>query len=228
MVNSIKIKEVGNSFHFKTLPRTTLRALRKCATMDLFLQGGWYLAGGTALALQAGHRRSVDLDFFTEREKFNEKKMEKLLHSQGKWVTTSLSEGTLYGEFFGAKMSFIAYPFFKPNGEKPRYGSIRMVTPEDIAVMKITAISQRGRKRDFFDLYWICQHVQSLSKIISQVHKPYTVSQNVIHTLKSLVYFKDAESDPEPEIYFKANWKTVKRFFTREIPVITRKLMKLD
>ena len=45
---------------------------------------------------------------------------------------------------------------------------------------------------------------------------------------ESLVYFKDAESDPEPEIYFKANWKTVKRFFTREIPVITRKLMKLD
>ncbi|KKQ06459.1 MAG: hypothetical protein US18_C0040G0010, partial [Parcubacteria group bacterium GW2011_GWB1_36_5] len=169
-----------------------------------------------------------DLDFFTERENFDGKKVEELLNGQGKWVTTSKSEGTLYGEFFGAKMSFIAYPFFMPATPMRKYGKVAMVTPFDIAVMKILAISQRGRKRDFFDLYWICQNVQALSEIIPRVHKQYNMHQNIIHILKSLVYFKDAENDPEPEIYFKANWNTVKKFFIKEIPIITYKVMNLN
>ena len=227
MVVASKITS-NNIFHFETLPKATLRALQKCAEINFFSRSKWYLAGGTALALQAGHRRSVDLDFFTEREKFDVKKIEKLLTSQGKWTTTSLSEGTLYGEFFGAKMSFIAYPFFMLAVETRNYGTVRIMTPSDIAVMKIIAISQRGRKRDFFDLYWICQNIQSLPEIISRVNKQYTIHQNLIHTLKALVYFEDAESDPEPEIYFKTNWKTVKKFFNQEIPIIAKKIMKLN
>ncbi len=231
MVIASKIKEEkhdGQSqFYFDVLPKATFNALQKCAEINFFSRSKWYLAGGTALALQAGNRKSVDLDFFTESENFNQKKIEKLLNSQGEWVTTSLSEGTLYGEFFGAKMSFIAYPFFTPSMPMRKYGTVAMVAPLDIAVMKILAVSQRGRKRDFFDLYWICQNVQALSQIIPRVHKQYTMHQNIIHTLKSLVYFEDAESDPEPEIYFKANWNTVKKFFRKEIPIITYKIMKL-
>ncbi len=228
MVIASKIKQDIIPFHFKTLPKATLRALQKCAEISLFSRGKWYLAGGTALALQAGHRKSVDLDFFTERKNFDEKKIEKLLNSRGEWITTSLSDGTLYGEFLGAKMSFIAYPFFLPVTPMRKYGTVAMVTPLDIAVMKIIAISQRGRKRDFFDLYWICQNVQTLSEIIPRVHKQYTIHQNLTHILKSLVYFKDAENDPEPEIYFKANWNTVKKFFIKEIPIITYKVMNLN
>ncbi|MCX6751583.1 MAG: nucleotidyl transferase AbiEii/AbiGii toxin family protein [Candidatus Nomurabacteria bacterium] len=228
MVTTSQIKQNMNLFHFDVLPKATLRALQKCTKISLFSQNKWYLAGGTALALQAGHRRSVDLDFFTEKKKFDEKKIEKLLNNQGKWITTSLSSGTLYGEFFGAKMSFIAYPFFIPAIPARKYGTVAMMTPLDIAVMKIIAISQRGRKRDFFDLYWICQNVQPLSKIIPLVYKQYTIHQNLTHILKSLVYFEDAESDPEPEIYFKASWKTVKKFFRKEIPIIAKKVMKLN
>lgn len=228
MVIASKIKQNNISFHFNALPKATLRALQKCAEISLFMRNKWYLAGGTALALQVGHRKSVDLDFFTEQKSFDEKKVEKLLSVQGKWVTTSLSDGTLYGEFLGAKMSFIAYPFFLPATPMRKYGTIAMVAPLDIAVMKIIAISQRGHKRDFFDLYWICQNVQSLSEIISRVHKQYTIHQNLIHILKSLVYFEDAESDPEPEIHFKANWSMVKKFFIKEIPIITNKVMNLN
>lgn len=227
MVIAGKIKQEQSPFHFDTLPKVTLGALQKCANIKAFSSGQWYLAGGTALALQAGHRKSVDLDFFTEQKKFDEKKIEKLLHGQGRWVTTSLSKGTLYGEFFGAKVSFIAYPFFIPVMPVRKLGTITVVSPLDIAVMKMIAISQRGRKRDFFDLYWICQNIQPLSEIIPRVHKQYTIHQNLTHILKSLVYFEDAESDPEPEIYFKANWKTVKKFFIKEVPIITRKLLKL-
>ncbi|MDO8626308.1 MAG: nucleotidyl transferase AbiEii/AbiGii toxin family protein [Candidatus Magasanikbacteria bacterium] len=228
MVIANKIKQDISPFHFDILPKATLRALQKCADVSLFSQGKWYLAGGTALALQAGHRQSVDLDFFTEQKGFNEKKIEELLSSQGKWVTTSLSDGTLYGEFFEAKMSFIAYPFFMPAMPTRKYGTVAIMTPLDIAVMKIIAISQRGHKRDFFDLYWICQNVQALSEIIPRVHEQYTIRQNPTHILKSLVYFEDAESDPEPKIYFYANWDIVKNFFIREIPIITRKIMNLN
>jgi len=60
------------------------------------------------------------------------KKLKKLLNSRGKWITTSSSEGTLYGEFLGAKMSFIAYPFFAPDPSMRKYGNIAMVTPLDM------------------------------------------------------------------------------------------------
>ncbi len=223
-----KVKKNVGELHFDVLPKTTLRALEKCAKISFFSSGKWYLAGGTALALQAGHRRSVYLDFFTERKKFDEKKIEELLSNQGEWTTTSLSRGTLYGEFFGAKMSFIAYPFFASSLPKKKYGKVAMVTPLDIAVMKIIAISQRGRKRDFFDLYWICHNVKPLHEVIPRVHKQYNVKQNYTHILKSLVYFEDAESDPEPEIFFDVTWKSVKSFFRKEIPRITRILIKLD
>ncbi|MEK7166849.1 MAG: nucleotidyl transferase AbiEii/AbiGii toxin family protein [Patescibacteria group bacterium] len=226
MVINDQIKQNINQFCFDILPKTTSRAFKKCAEVDLFSRDKWYLADGTALALQIGHRRSVDLDFFTKQKKFSEKKIEELLNEQGKWITTSLSEGTLYGKFLGAKISFIAYPFFTPSMPPYKYGAISIIAPSDIAVMKIIAISQRGRKRDFFDLYWICQRIQPLYKIISNVHKQYSIHQELVHILKALVYFEDAENDPEPQIYFDASWKKVKNFFIKEIPIIAKKIMR--
>lgn len=213
-------------FHFNILPKATVRVFQKCAEVGLFSRGKWYLAGGTALALQVGHRLSVDLDFFTKRNGFNEKKIEESLSGHGKWVTTSLSTGTLYGEFTGAKMSFIAYPFFTPSEPMRKHGTVSILAPIDIAVMKIIAISQRGRKRDFFDLYWICKHTQPLRETIMRVHKQYSIRQSFAHILKSLVYFGDAEGDPDPRLYFDADWGQVKKFFTKEIPVIAHKIMR--
>lgn len=208
------------------LPKATAKAFLRCSEIDLFSRDGWYLAGGTALALQTGHRRSIDLNFFTKEKKFNEKKIEEIISEHGDWVTNSVSNGTLYGEFLGAKTSFIAYPFFTPNEPARKQGAISILAPFDIAVMKIIAISQRGKKRDFFDLYWVCQNINSLSNIISRVSRQYSVIQNPVHILKSLVYFDDAESDPEPEINFDANWKKVKNFFIKEIPIIADKVIR--
>lgn len=92
--------------------------------------------------------------------------------------------------------------------------------------MKIVAISQRGRKRNFFDLYWCAKNIESLEMIIQRLPDQYpTVAHNYHHILKSLVYFDDAEGDPEPEIYFGVDWKTVKGFFNKEIPKITKNLV---
>ena len=93
--------------------------------------------------------------------------------------------------------------------------------------MKITAISQRGRKRDFFDLYWCAKNIEPLENIIKKLPAQYpAVAHDYHHILKSMVYFEDAESDPEPEINFDANWKKVKNFFIKEIPIIADKLIR--
>ncbi len=66
LVSACKMKSNLSQLYLDVLPKATSRALKKCSEMTFFLGGGWYLAGGTALALQSGHRRSVDLDFFAK------------------------------------------------------------------------------------------------------------------------------------------------------------------
>jgi hypothetical protein len=216
------------NLHFSSLPRMTKKALDFLSNEKWLKDTNWYLAGGTALALQTGQRRSVDLDFFTTDQSFTISSVLLNFFSNKNWETTIEEPNTIYGKLFKAKVSFIAYPFFKPEQEFLRYGTINIIRPRDIAVMKIIAISQRGRKRDFYDLYWCAKNIEPLVVIIKRLKKQYpSVAHDYHHILKSLVYFKDAESDPTPEINFKASWKTVKSFFIKEIPIITKNLIKL-
>lgn len=214
-------------WHYETLPRRTKKALMFLSEEKWLKESGWYLAGGTALALSTGNRKSLDLDFFTQEKNFNEKKLIARFLENKEWQTDVEEKNTIYGELFKAKVSFIAYPFFIPKQEPIWHGSIKVLQPEDIAVMKITAISQRGRKRDFFDLYWCAKNIEPLEKIIKKLPAQYpAVAHDYHHILKSLVYFEDAESDPEPEINFDANWKKVKNFFIKEIPIIADKVIR--
>lgn len=216
-------------FHFETLPRATKRALDFLSKEKWLENTNWYLAGGTALALQSGHRLSVDLDFFTTDAKFKFESVLPNFSSNPNWKTTVEEPNTIYGELFKAKISFIAYPFFIPKQEMIRYGAVRILKPIDIAVMKIIAISQRGRKRDFFDLYWCAKNLEPLEKIIKRLKVQYpSVAHDYHHILKSLVYFADAESDPEPVINFKASWGEVKKFFRKEIRAITKDIINLS
>lgn len=220
MVTHVLVERVSDKDLFlQRLPRATSRAFLEIANTPLLVRTQWYLAGGTALALQTGHRASVDLDFFTERSGFNETAWERKLLATGKWQTSLREEGTLFGLFHGAKMSFIAYPFFHPGVRRYRYGNVAMLVPEDIAAMKIVAISQRGRKRDFIDLYWYCVNRESLRTVIQRAVRQYPGQErNIHHILKSLVYFKDAEEDPTPRLFFTVSWERVKIFFRREVP----------
>ncbi len=212
--------------HFEILPRATKKALDSLSKQNWLKDSAWYLAGGTALGLQAGHRKSVDLDFFTEKKDFDSAEFLDSLFNNSEWKTVINKKNTVYGELFKAKISFIAYPFFVPKQDYVQYGTIKMLSPLDIAVMKIIAISQRGRKRDFFDLFWCAQHIEPLEKTIKRLKTQYpAVAHNYHHILKSLVYFNDAENDPPPEIFFKASWRTVKNYFRKEVVDITNNLI---
>lgn len=214
-------------WQYQTLPRQTRKALDFFSTQQWLNTSGWYLAGGTALALQAGHRRSLDLDFFTPSTDFDAKKLLANLVKNKNWKTTVAKENTIYGELLKSKISFIAYPFFLPRQPTLQHGYIRVLDRIDIAVMKIIAISQRGKKRDYFDLYWCAHNVESLEHTITRLKVQYpSVAHNYHHILKSLVYFKDAETDPSPEVFFDADWTQVKKYFLREIPIIANRIIR--
>lgn len=84
----------------------------------------------------------------------------------------------------------------------------------DIACMKIAAISQRGTKKDFVDLYVLLQKY-TLDEMLKAFEKKYTgTSYQKLHILKSLVYFDDAENDPEPDYISPIKWEDVKNLLT--------------
>lgn len=212
----------------QNLPAKTKKAFLNCIKLDLFKDPQWYLAGGTALALQEGHRQSVDLDFFSTRSEIKETIFERELLATGKWQTGYLDRGTIYGTFEGAKMSLIAYPFFLPSKNQLRCGNVRILSSVDIAAMKIVAISQRGRKRDFLDLYWYCIKHEDLTRVVKRAIRQYPGQEhNITHVLKSLTYFEDADKEPMPKILFKASWKRIKLFFQKEVKKIAQILLKL-
>ncbi len=216
----------NTQLHFNALPEKTVGALLKMSKVGFVKKSGWYLAGGTALALCAGHRQSVDLDFFTLQKKFDELAVEREMENVGEWKKVYGENGTIYGVFEGAKVSFIAYPFFTPSAEKIKYGNVSILLPKDIAVMKMIAVSQRGRKRDFYDLYWYAKNIEPLADVVLRVPKQYkNLEHNYHHIIKSLTYFTDAENDPEPKLFFKATWTGVKKFFREEAKNMSRKLL---
>lgn len=127
-------------WHLDVLPRATKRALEYLSKQNWLKRSSWYLAGGTALTLQAGHRSSVDLDFFIPQSNFLVSRL--LEHFRDDiWKTDILREGTVYGRLSGAKVSFIAYPFFVAKYLKHNYGAVHVLDERDIAAMKIVTIS---------------------------------------------------------------------------------------
>lgn len=207
------------------LPEQTHKAFLYLAKQEWLATDEWYLAGGTALALQMGHRLSVDLDFFTTLDDFDIQDILNHLSSQD-WSISLREKGTLYGELFGTKISFIAYPYFVSDQPYIRYHTINLLDAKDIAVMKIMAISQRGKKRDFVDLYWYIYNREPLLNILRRLDKQYpNIQHNYHHIFKSLTYFEEAELDPEPQLLFDLSWDTIKKYFLEVVPQLAKQLL---
>ena len=225
MEGDIKNKINAN---FKILPKATKDAFLFLSEQKWIGENGWYLAGGTALALQSGNRVSVDLDFFTTQKDFDNNDILSNFLENKDWSAYINKKNTVYGTLYGAKMSFIAYPFFIPKTKFIDYGFIKILDQKDIAIMKIIAISQRGAKRDFFDLYWCVKNIDSLENFVRKLKTQYPfIAHDYHHIIAALHYFGDAEQDNDPKIYFKASWKEVKEFFKKESLVLMDKIMDI-
>jgi len=190
----------------------------------------FYLAGGTALALRYHHRTSEDLDFFTQNTKLSLLSLrDKLfLFSQEKGFKLDVhlaKEDTLILKIENLLCSFFHYPY-KLLEEPERIMKIKVAGDKDIACMKAIAISQRGSKKDFFDLYFLMnKHGWNISKIIDFCKAKY---ENVFPEeifIKALVYFEDAEKEYYPEI--ESSWEKVKRFFIESVKSYFDKIREL-
>lgn len=178
--------------------------------------GAFYLAGGSAAALHLGHRISVDLDFFSEQA-YEVEPLVQRLQALGRLMVQQQSSGTMVGRLNEVRISFFAYPY--PLLEAPIVvDGVRVVRLLDLALMKIVAIGQRGRMRDFVDLYFICRAGWSLDELLRRIPQKYTtVSYPSYHLLRALVYFDDAEGDEPPKMLADVNWAEVRRFFEGEV-----------
>jgi hypothetical protein len=189
----------------QTLYPKTKQVLDKLKKLSILKD--FYLAGGTALALQIGHRRSVDLDFFTK--KFPKRD---LLLQELRPLNPSVSQeapGTMDLLINNVKVSFLEYkyPLLQP---LVNYRGINLANTIDIACMKLSAVSSRGSKKDFVDLYVILQKYE-LNKLINDFEEKYKgADYQKVHILKSLIFFDDADEEPELDYIKNIKWEAVK------------------
>lgn len=205
--------------------RPNVRALVNKLNKQVFIKE-FYLAGGTAAALFFHHRRSDDLDFFSEQS-FRETILIKNLKKIGKFENLKSDKDTLLGKLDGVKLSFFSLPY-KLLEPPLKNNELRIARPLDLALMKILAISDRGTKRDFIDLYLLCQEVKPLDELLILFQKKFgKYDFNIQHIIKSLVYFKDAEQDEMPEMYIDIKWANVKKFFTGQKLTLAQKFFDI-
>jgi predicted nucleotidyltransferase component of viral defense system len=186
----------------------------------------FYLAGGTALSLQIGHRLSVDLDFFSPTEDIPSIRgqLEKSL---------SLFQSTLADSSWGnlvflandVRVGFYGYgfPLVAPMIE---HEGIRLASIEDIALMKLDAMLSRAARKDFYDLYFICQIIDLRQLFDKSLKKFPSVRDFEAQTTKRLVYFENAENESEPTLLDNVSWKIVKEYFVTQAKEIEQSWLK--
>lgn len=179
----------------------------------------YYMAGGTALALQTGTRESFDFDFFVQEE-FDTKVLLNELEKLGNLKVTYISNDTLHCILDEVQLTFLYFtnPMIKEPIKVDNYKNLYLASIIDIATMKLIAISQRGSKKDFFDLYNICtDYNYSLKDIFNFLEVKYNKDKlNYFHILKSVVYFEDAEDEVLPKTYIDYSWDDIKNFFKKQ------------
>lgn len=170
------------------------------------------LVGGTALALQLGHRNSVDIDLFGSHN-LRDENITQAFSIFDKVEALSISASIKIHLINTIKVDLVKYKY---DWLDPivNIEDIRMASLRDIAAMKIAAISQRGSKKDFIDLYFLLEHF-SFAEIISFYNEKIT-DGNEWMALRSIPYFIDADNQPEPKMYIDVSWEEIKKRIATE------------
>jgi hypothetical protein len=165
------------------------------------------LVGGTALALQLGHRQSIDIDLFST-ESFDEEILIQQLAENYSIEYSNKGIRTLNLQLNGIKTDILGYKY-PLIGTPVIEDGIRMMGRKDISAMKLGAISGRGKKKDFYDLFFLLKEF-SISEMLSFYSQKFNVT-NVFHIIKSIDYFVDAEIDADIKCLENISWKEVKK-----------------
>lgn len=202
------------SYH--TVEPHTLELLKRLSGKDFLAESR--LVGGTALALQYGHRMSVDLDFFGKIEADNIDIKEQL-QDVGKLSVIKESRNINVFVIDGVKVDFINYPY-QWIDEAVVDETVLLASPRDIAAMKVNAIEGRGSKKDFIDLYFLLQHY-SIQDILGFYAKKYP-EYSIFRALMSLTYFEDAESQFMPQMFTNVSWEEIKNTLRKAVAEVSK------
>lgn len=175
---------------------------------------GFRLVGGTALALQYGHRQSVDLDFFGSPLASQEDTID-MLSSLGNITIHNRTDKILQVVLRGIKVDVIDYSRYGWVDPPVVDDGIVLASPRDIAAMKINAIEGRGSRKDFVDIYMLLQHY-TLSELLDFYSMKYP-NYSIFRALLSLTYFDDAETQAMPKIFIPQTWEVIKAYISDKV-----------
>jgi len=216
--------------HWEVLTPETEKLYRAVARLPFISE--FYLAGGTGLALQIGHRFSVDLDFFSDLpeavDQEHRKAILNILTNDPSLMVTWDKDGTFVAHWRGVGVSFFRldrHPLTKP---PISIGGIQVATVEEIGAMKLAAILSRGSRKDYIDLYFILQQT-TLTQLfeISAIKYPYNAAFPIF-AVRALAYFDDAESDPMPRMIRSVKWEQIKAYLEKQAIDIGQKRLELE
>jgi predicted nucleotidyltransferase component of viral defense system len=197
--------------HLEAVEPDTLELLRHLQEDPCF--GGLRLVGGTALALQLGHRRSVDLDFFGPASVAGDE-LEAALRAHGRVTPTRIGRHVSAFVVQGVRVDFVeyAYPWLEPPVVE---GSLRLASMQDIAAMKLAAVTNRGTRKDFVDVAFLLD-LFSLDQMLGFYRRKYT-DGSLFLVMKSLAFFDDAEEDPMPRMLVPFDWGAARTRIVRAV-----------
>ncbi len=197
---------VGGTLTTRVTPdqRKALVRLSPC------LPDGTYLVGGVAVAAFLDHRTSHDLDLFVANTDLSD--LPDKVVSLPETVLTSRGDGVVHLTLDGIPTTILRYdyPLLEPTQSVSGL-PVPVASPMDLAAMKLSAITSRGAKRDFWDLHVLLStgNAPSLEDTLEAFSRKYE-AEDIGHVVKSLVYFGDAELEPFPAGLNSTLWQTIK------------------
>ncbi|MBQ9547512.1 MAG: nucleotidyl transferase AbiEii/AbiGii toxin family protein [Bacteroidales bacterium] len=203
--------------HLQTALPDTLELLKELSSRPEM--SGLRLVGGTALALQYGHRQSVDLDFFGTPAVDQEALID-MFSSIGGLSIHNRNKRILQVVVRNIKVDVVDYSQYSWVDEPMIEDRITLASPRDIAAMKINAIEGRGSCKDFVDIYFLLQHY-TLTELLDFYAQKYP-NHSFFRALLSLTYFDDAEQQAMPKMFSPVDWDEIKSLITSEVRKIQR------
>ena len=201
----------------RTILPNTLELLKQlCAQPEL---KGMRLVGGTALALQYGHRQSIDLDFFGHLQVSTDD-IVLMAHRLGNVTIINQSSTILQMELNGIKVDVVNYRCYDWIDAPIVENGITLASPKDIAALKINAIEGRGTRKDFVDVYLLLQHY-SLVQILDFYNQKYP-EHSEFRAILSLTYYDDAETQPMPKMLINDTWEQMKSSIAAAVKSYTK------
>ena len=197
---------------YRTIVPHTLELLKKLCQEPYLMD--CRLVGGTALALQYGHRTSIDLDFFGSFGN-EEDKLFTVLQPYAEVRRVKDSPNIKIFFMDDVKVDFVNYSIYPWIDDAVEEEGLRLASPKDIAAMKVNAVMGRGTKKDFVDVYFLLRHY-TFDEIMQFYLQKYPDGSEY-RALLSMTYFADADPQPMPFMFQQVEWNTIKEEIKHQV-----------